>query len=126
MKGLRQLYGIEVTSHDFWSQRGILPQLVAMEYRKAAAVLVVCNQQLFHEWHHQGGSEYPLVPVLKHFIYSSVGKKDFAKLAVVLLRTSDRRFIPEELDSHCTRRYTVDRVQDIASFVKGEPRFAKP
>ena len=129
VKGL-SVYGIDVTSHDLRSPRGSLSQWVEKEYQKAVAVLVVCNEQLHQDWHHQCSSTHPLVPALRHFINASVGKPaDFSKIAVVLLQDSYKTYIPALLDSSklsTTEQFSVDKVKDIAYFVKNTPRFAKP
>ena len=120
VKGLK-CYDIDVTSHD-WFLRGSLPEWVAWHFQRATAVLVVCNQHLLLEWEQGGGF---VVAALKQLVYASVGRSELSKFAVVLLRETDGQYIPTPYLKN-TPQFTVDKVEDIARFVKKQPLYAKP
>lgn len=128
VKGLKP-YDIDVTSHDVRSPRGCLSEWVEEQFQLAQAVLVVCNQDLHQEWHAQQGrgSTHTVVAALKQLVHTTVGASQFSKIAVVLLKATDEQFIPS-LYLKGTRRFTVqvDKLEDVARFVKEVPVYAKP
>ena len=103
--------------------------------KKASVILCVCDAQFKKEWSQQSFTERPTAPEwtgvslvfsLGQLAYATLSKSIplSTKFAVVLLRQSDHRHIPEYLSS--TKRFLVDQVEEIAQFVHEIPKCVKP
>ena len=108
-------------------QRGNLPLWMEDQMKKADAVLCVCNEALYEEWNRNPETAYTsraVVHSLKAIIGGSLSQsKDLsAFLGIVLLKQSDKKFIPSSYLAG-TPSFLVDEIENIARFVAQVPHF---
>ena len=111
-------------------QRGNLPLWMEDQMKKADAVLCVCNKALYEEWNRNPETAYTsraVVHSLKAIIGGSLSQsKDLsAFLGIVLLKQSDKKFIPSSYLAG-TPSFLVDEIENIARFVAQVPHFEVP
>ena len=114
-----------VTPNDL--QRGNLPLWMEDQMKKADAVLCVCNAAFYKEWNRNPETTYTsraVVHSLKAIIGGSLSQsKDLSTfLGIVLLKQSDKRFIPSNYLAG-TQSFLVDEIENIARFVAQVPHF---
>ena len=118
---LSSKYGIHVTPSEMG--RGNLPKWVESQCRDATAVLCVCNKAFFDEW------EQPntVTHCLGRQVYAAAneGGSKPEKFTVVLLKQSDRQFIPTSYLKDM-QAFIVTDVYDIACFIGKVPPYVIP
>ena len=117
-----------VTPRDL--QRGNLPLWMEDQMKKADAVLCVCDEAFYKEWNKNPETTYTsraVVHSLKAIIGGSLSQsKDLSTfLGIVLLKQSDKRFIPSNYLAG-TQSFLVDEIENIARFVAQVPHFEVP
>ena len=117
-----------ITPRDL--QRGNLPLWMEDQMKRADAVLCVCNEALYEEWNRNPETVYTsraVVHSLKAIIGGSLSQsKDLSTfLGIVLLKQSDKKFIPSSYLAG-TQSFLVDEVENIAKFVAQVPHFEVP
>ena len=128
VRELRKRYIDTVTPKDL--QRGNLPLWMEDQMKRADAVLCVCNEAFSKEWNKNPETTYTsraVVHSLKAIIGGSLSQsKDLSTfLGIVLLKQSDKRFIPSNYLAG-TQSFLVDETEDIARFVAQVPHFEVP
>ena len=118
-----QSYDICSTSHD-WHLKGNIPMWIEQEVKRSTAVLCVCNRQFQQEWEQQVSADCTVAYTLQQLIYALLSQCEdlSSKFAVVLLRQSDRHFIPTQY-LQSVKRFYVNEVKEIAHFVKRVPPY---
>lgn len=115
---LRKYYIAAVTPKNL--QRGNLPFWIEEQVKKADAVLCVCNEAFFKEWTSNPSTVYTSRAVahsLKSFIGGTLSQsKDLSKFGIVLLKQSDKQFIPSTYLAG-TQSFLIDETENIARFV---------
>ena len=113
IRDLSSEYGIHITASEMG--RGNLPKWVESQCRDATAVLCVCNKALFEEW------EQPntVIHCVGRQVYAAAneGGRKPEKFTVVLLKQSDRQFIPSSY-LRDIQAFIVTEVRDIACFIR--------
>ena len=121
IRDLSSEYGIHVTASEMG--RGNLPKWVESHCRDATAVLCVCNKALFEEW------EQPntVIHCVGRQVYAAAneGGSKPEKFTVVLLKQSDRQFIPSSY-LRDIQAFIVTEVRDIACFIRKVPPYVMP
>ena len=103
--------------------RGNLPLWIEEQMNKADAVLCVCNEAFFKEWNRDSSTDMYTSRAVAHSLSQS---KDLSKfIGIVLLKQSDRRFIPSAYLAG-PQSFLVDETEDIARFVARVSQFELP
>ena len=115
-----QSYGIETRSHDLTCIKESPSQWLEREIAKATVVLCVCNKEFKGDWEcsQNNTNSLPLVQSLKHLIYATINQGgDLSKYAVVLLKPTDKDYIPTRYLQGDPRQFVVTDVKAIGRFV---------
>ena len=119
-----RLYGIETHSHDLTCIKESPSQWLEREIAKATIVLCVCDKEFKGDWEcsQNNTNSLPLVQSLKHLIYATVNQGgDLSKYAVVLLKPTDKDYIPTRYLQGDPRQFMVTDVDAIGRFVCNIP-----
>ena len=128
--GLRR-YQIAAVTAKTDLPRGNLPLWIEEQMNKADAVLCVCNEAFFKEWNRDSSTDTYTSRAVAHSVKSYIGgtlsqSKDLSKfIGIVLLKQSDRRFIPSAYLAG-SQSFLVDETEDIARFVARVSQFELP
>ena len=128
--GLRR-YEIAAVTAKTDLPRGNLPLWIEEQMNKADAVLCVCNEAFFKEWNRDSSTDMYTSRAVAHSVKSYIGgtlsqSKDLSKfIGIVLLKQSDRRFIPSAYLAG-SQSFLVDETEDIARFVASVSQFELP
>ena len=128
--GLRR-YQIAAVTAKTDLPRGNLPLWIEEQMNKADAVLCVCNEAFFKEWNRDSSTDMYTSRAVAHSVKSYIGgtlsqSKDLSKfIGIVLLKQSDRRFIPSAYLAG-SQSFLVDETEDIARFVARVSQFELP
>ena len=123
-------YNIRTVSEDTCTPRECPAAWLETRMREASAVFCVCNEAFDRDWENRSdGLIFGLVPVFKQLCHGlvtpSCGKNRLLrdKIAIVLPRESDLKYVPTYLNSRPKFRLLEQDLENMARFVTGMPQY---